>query len=99
MNPKLQCMSTPSASTPRTPTRVSAHGKALALGLLGVGLFALSLPMTRLAVGSTQSPQLSPEFVALGLVLSSLFAVLFQPAEAKPAKAADRMPAVPDPDP
>ena len=66
MNPKLQCMSTPSASTARTPARTSAHGKALALGLLGVGLFALSLPMTRLAVGSTQSPQLSPEFVALG---------------------------------
>ncbi|MFO1397805.1 MAG: DMT family transporter [Burkholderiales bacterium] len=39
------------------------------------------------------------EFVALGLVLSSLFAVLFQPADAKPAKGAARMPAVPDPDP
>ena len=38
----------------------------MSLGLLGVALFALSLPMTRLAVGSTQSPQLSPEFVALG---------------------------------
>ncbi|WP_079417176.1 DMT family transporter [Thiomonas intermedia] len=60
-------MSTPSASaTTRSRARTSAHGKALALGLLGVGLFALSLPMTRLAVGSTQAPQLSPEFVALG---------------------------------
>lgn len=39
------------------------------------------------------------EFVALGLVLSSLFAVLFQPAEPKPAKAGAGMPAVPDPDP
>ncbi|WP_051849412.1 DMT family transporter [Thiomonas sp. FB-Cd] len=40
--------------------------EALSLGLLGVGLFAFSLPMTRLAVGSAQQPQLSPEFVALG---------------------------------
>lgn len=43
-----------------------AQSRAVALGLLGVLLFALSLPMTRLAVGSTPSPQLSPEFVALG---------------------------------
>jgi drug/metabolite transporter (DMT)-like permease len=66
MNSKLQGMSTPSATTVRTSARTSVQGKALALGLLGVGLFALSLPMTRLAVGSARSPQLSPEFVALG---------------------------------
>ncbi len=38
------------------------------------------------------------EFVALGLVLSSLFAVLFQPRGRKPGRAAGRMPAVPDAD-
>jgi drug/metabolite transporter (DMT)-like permease len=59
-------MSTPSNPAARTQPPISAQGEALALGLLGVGLFALSLPMTRLAVGSTQAPQLSPEFVALG---------------------------------
>lgn len=36
------------------------------LGLLGVSLFALSLPMTRLAVGSAAHPALSPGFVAVG---------------------------------
>ena len=36
------------------------------LGVLGVTLFAFSLPMTRLAVGSVEAPQLSGVFVALG---------------------------------
>jgi drug/metabolite transporter (DMT)-like permease len=36
------------------------------LGLLGVALFALTIPMTRLASGSTAAPQLSPWFVAFG---------------------------------
>lgn len=36
------------------------------LGLLGVAVFALSIPMTRLAGGSAQAPQLPAEFVALG---------------------------------
>jgi drug/metabolite transporter (DMT)-like permease len=39
------------------------------------------------------------EFVALGLVLSSLFAVLWQPRDVKAAKAPERIPAVPDPEP
>jgi drug/metabolite transporter (DMT)-like permease len=38
----------------------------LGLGLLGVAIFALTLPMTRLAVGSAQSPQLPPGFVTIG---------------------------------
>ena len=36
------------------------------LGLLGVAIFALGLPMLRLAVGSAADPQLSPHFVAAG---------------------------------
>ena len=36
------------------------------LGVLGVTVFAFSLPMTRLAVGSVDAPQLSGAFVALG---------------------------------
>ncbi len=36
------------------------------LGLLGVLIFSLSLPMTRLAVGTPQAPQMSGVFIALG---------------------------------
>lgn len=38
----------------------------MALGLAGVLMFALSIPMTRLAGGSAQAPQLDPAFVAFG---------------------------------
>jgi drug/metabolite transporter (DMT)-like permease len=40
--------------------------RGLVLGLLGVVLFALTLPMTRLAGGSVDAPQLPPDFVAVG---------------------------------
>jgi drug/metabolite transporter (DMT)-like permease len=40
--------------------------RGLALGLLGVTIFAMTLPMTRLAVGDTSAPQLSPAFVTAG---------------------------------
>jgi drug/metabolite transporter (DMT)-like permease len=36
------------------------------LGLVGVVVFALTLPMTRLATGTTDAPQLSPWFVTWG---------------------------------
>lgn len=36
------------------------------LGLLGVAIFALTLPMTRLAVGPVEAPQLPPLFVTAG---------------------------------
>jgi drug/metabolite transporter (DMT)-like permease len=40
--------------------------RGLWLGLLGVMIFSLTLPMTRLAVGSPEAPQLSGLFVAFG---------------------------------
>jgi drug/metabolite transporter (DMT)-like permease len=40
--------------------------EALFWGLLGVTLFAATLPFTRIAVGSVQDPQLSPWFVTFG---------------------------------
>jgi drug/metabolite transporter (DMT)-like permease len=40
--------------------------KGLLLGLLGVTIFALTLPMTRLAVGTVDAPQMSGVFIALG---------------------------------
>ncbi|MDB5941328.1 MAG: putative transporter [Ramlibacter sp.] len=36
------------------------------LGLLGVVIFALTLPMTRLAVGTADAPQMSGAFIAMG---------------------------------
>jgi drug/metabolite transporter (DMT)-like permease len=44
----------------------AAVGRGLALGLLGVAIFALTLPMTRLAVGPAEAPQLPPLFVTAG---------------------------------
>jgi drug/metabolite transporter (DMT)-like permease len=45
---------------------MSTTSRGLLLGLLGVLLFALTLPMTRLAGGSVDAPQLPPDFVAVG---------------------------------
>ena len=36
------------------------------LGFVGVVVFALTLPMTRLATGTADAPQLSPWFVTWG---------------------------------
>jgi drug/metabolite transporter (DMT)-like permease len=47
-------------------TTASQEARGLWLGLLGVTLFAATLPMTRLAVGSVESPALSPAFVTGG---------------------------------
>jgi drug/metabolite transporter (DMT)-like permease len=43
-----------------------AEVKGLWLGLLGVAIFAMTLPMTRLAVGAASDPQLPPLFVTAG---------------------------------
>ena len=47
-------------STPSEQTR------GLLLGSLGVAMFAMTLPMTRLAVGDSTAPQLPPAFVTAG---------------------------------
>lgn len=44
----------------------SEQSRGYALGLLGVAIFALTLPMTRLAVGDASAPQLTPSFVTAG---------------------------------
>ena len=48
------------------------------LGLLGVVIFALTLPMTRLAVGTPDAPQMSGAFIAVGraVVAAGLSAIL-----------------------
>lgn len=55
--------------------------KGLWLGLVGVTIFAMTTPMTRLAVGSLADPQLPPLFVtagraALAAVLSAVYLLL-----------------------
>ena len=42
------------------------EARGLALGLLGVVIFAMTVPMTRLAVGPALDPQLPPFFVTAG---------------------------------
>jgi len=52
--------------------------KGLWLGLLGIVIFAATLPMTRLAVGSPDAPQMPSVFIAMGraVVAAGLSAVL-----------------------
>lgn len=49
-----------------TLTPEAAARRGLALGALGVVIFALTFPMTRLAVGPAEAPQLPPAFVTAG---------------------------------
>lgn len=53
-----------------------AARRGLWLGVLGVSIFAFSIPMTRLASGSDAAPQLHPLFVAFGrAALAGLLAI------------------------
>jgi drug/metabolite transporter (DMT)-like permease len=59
-------------------TASSAAARGLALGLLGVLIFAMTTPMTRLAVGPASDPQLSPAFVTAGrAALAGLLSVAY----------------------
>ncbi len=52
--------------------------QGLWLGLLGVAIFALTLPMTRLATGTVDAPQLSPWFVTWGrAALAGLLSIAY----------------------
>jgi drug/metabolite transporter (DMT)-like permease len=56
----------------------SQVGKGFALGALGVLIFAMTLPMTRLAVGDASAPQLPPAFVTAGrAALAGLLSVAY----------------------
>jgi drug/metabolite transporter (DMT)-like permease len=55
-----------------------ASSRGYALGLLGVAIFALTLPMTRLAVGDASAPQLPPAFVTAGrAALAGLLSIAY----------------------
>lgn len=68
--------------------------RGLLLGLLGVTIFALTLPMTRLAVGTADAPQMSGVFVALGrAVVAALLSMAFLLATRAPLpRRADLLP-------
>jgi drug/metabolite transporter (DMT)-like permease len=60
------------APSPRDLTR------GLLLGAAGVAMFAMTLPMTRLAVGDQATPQLPPAFVTAGrAAVAGLLSVLY----------------------
>ena len=53
-------------------------GKGLWVGLLGIVIFAATLPLTRLAVGTPEAPQMSGLFIAMGrAVVAAALSALF----------------------
>jgi drug/metabolite transporter (DMT)-like permease len=57
---------------------MASETKGLWLGVLGVSIFAMTLPMTRLAVGPADAPQLPPLFVTAGrAAVAALLSVVF----------------------
>ena len=67
------------ANSTATPCATTAQmQRGLWLGALGVAIFALTLPLTRLAVGTAEAPQLSSVFVAVGrAAVAGLLSALF----------------------
>ena len=65
-----------STSAINTATHNERNG--LLIGLLGVVIFAVTLPMTKMAVGSALAPQLSPWFVTFGrAAVAGVLSVLY----------------------
>jgi drug/metabolite transporter (DMT)-like permease len=57
---------------------MSREQRGLWLGVVGVAIFALTLPMTRVAVGTPEAPLMSGLFVALGrAVLAAVLSIVF----------------------
>ncbi|HEY6135990.1 MAG TPA: DMT family transporter [Rubrivivax sp.] len=57
---------------------LSDSHRGLALGVLGVVIFAMTVPMTRLAVGDISDPQLPPMFVTAGrAALAGVLSVIY----------------------
>jgi drug/metabolite transporter (DMT)-like permease len=71
-----------------------AERKGLWLGFVGVAIFALTLPMTRLAVGTPEAPLMSGVFIALGraTVAALLSLVFLWATRAPPPRRQDWLP-------
>lgn len=72
----------------------AAERRGLWLGFIGVAIFALTLPMTRLAVGTPEAPLMSGLFVALGraAVAAALSAVFLLATRAPWPRRTDWLP-------
>ena len=69
--------------------------RGLWLGLLGVVIFAMTLPMTRLAVGPASEPQLPPLFVTAGrAAVAALLSIVYLWFTAAPGLARRHWPAL-----
>ncbi|HEY0820588.1 MAG TPA: DMT family transporter [Rhizobacter sp.] len=69
--------------------------KGLWLGLVGVTLFAMTTPMTRLAVGPADDPQLAPLFVTAGrAALAGVLSLLYLLITRAPMPRARHLPAL-----
>jgi drug/metabolite transporter (DMT)-like permease len=63
-----------------TTIATTAHHerRGLLLGLLGVTIFAITMPMTKLAIGTASAPQLSPWFITFGrAAVAGLLSILY----------------------
>ena len=78
-----------------TPNPHQNETRGLWFGLLGVTIFAMTLPMTRLAVGPMADPQLPPAFVTAGrAALAGLLSVAYLWATAAPRVQRRHLPAL-----
>jgi len=71
-------MSSASSDAATLPAGLGDSTRGLLFGALGVAIFALTLPMTRLAVGGAADPQLPPGFVTAGrAAVAGLLSVIY----------------------
>jgi drug/metabolite transporter (DMT)-like permease len=77
------------------PARPDDETRGLWFGLLGVVIFAMTLPMTRLAVGPLADPQLPPAFVTAGrAAFAGLLSIVFLWATGAPRLERRHLPAL-----
>jgi drug/metabolite transporter (DMT)-like permease len=83
------------SSTRNAPAQYPNESRGLWLGLLGVVIFAMTLPMTRLAVGPAADPQLPPLFVTAGrAAVAGLLSIVYLWFTAAPPLARRHWPAL-----
>lgn len=89
-------MPTPAAVSLEDPAAIGRRERrGLWLGLLGVLIFAMTLPMTRLAVGPAEAPQLPPVFVTAGrAALAGLLSLVYLMVMRAPRLARHHWPAL-----
>ena len=82
------------SALPHTVDPPRQINQGLWLGLLGIVIFSVTLPMTRLAVGSMEAPQMSGLFIAAGraVVAAALSAIFLLATRAPLPRRADWWP-------